>query len=495
MDKVLFARLVKVDVPKRQVWGRATQEVPDKAKEVFDYESSAPLFRNWSAGFEKATAIFGEEGKSLGNIRAMHGKVAAGKVIAIEFNDAEKAIDIGTEITDDAEWAKVQKGTYTGFSIGGSYVNKWQDPADKALTRFTADPAEISIVDLPCVPTATFSMVKADGAAEDVPFAPATEPAEQAVEKVSPAEGSETGVTEPAPAEKTAPASEPAEAPAVVAARKALADAIAADEAEKAAAVEKAALDAKTALEAKAAPVVVKRRLLEKSMYSVGALADMLQAIAWMAQDAEWEKGWEQDSSTIPDELRTWLALGVEILKKMTAEETAELIAALTPDGAVVLDVGGVVEASAGGDVAKKGARHSKADMEKVQTLHDTAVSLGASCEAEKSAPAPMEKLTGEALSDLGKAVALATGTEPTTVAIEPEQITALAKYALTLAAEVEVLKRAPAEPKGQLQVVSKTDDTTDIGQATPAAVVPDPKDPKAVMKAVHASGGRRVFP
>src|SRR5690349_13151542 len=140
----LFVPITKVDVEKREVWGRAVQEEPDKAEEVFDYDSSKPLFQAWSAEFEKAT-----DGKSLGNIRAMHGKVAAGKVIAIDFNDADKAIDVGTKIVDDAEWQKCVEGVYTGFSIGGSYAKRWKNGA---LVRYTAKPSEISIVDNPCVP-------------------------------------------------------------------------------------------------------------------------------------------------------------------------------------------------------------------------------------------------------------------------------------------------------------------------------------------------------
>jgi hypothetical protein len=69
---------------------------------------------------------------SLGNIRAMHGKVAAGKAIAIDFNDAEKAIDIGTKIVDDNEWQKCLEGVYTGFSIGGDYIKKWKDAQSDA---------------------------------------------------------------------------------------------------------------------------------------------------------------------------------------------------------------------------------------------------------------------------------------------------------------------------------------------------------------------------
>jgi hypothetical protein len=166
MNMRIFAQITKVDVAKREVWGRATQEVVDKAGEIFDYESSKPHFKAWSEGFAKDT-----DGKSLGNIRSMHGKVAAGKVINIDFNDAEKAIDIGTKIIDDNEWEKVQEGVHTGFSIGGSYEKKWADPENKAVMRFTANPVEISLVDSPCVPTAKFfDVVKADGVVEQKEF-------------------------------------------------------------------------------------------------------------------------------------------------------------------------------------------------------------------------------------------------------------------------------------------------------------------------------------
>jgi hypothetical protein len=112
----------------------------------------------------------------------MHGKVAAGKLIAYQPDDAAKAIDIGTKIVDDAEWEKVIEGVYTGFSIGGSYVKRWKDPENPSVTRYTATPAEISIVDNPCVPTATFTMVKADGSEESHAFK-AREAAESSAEE------------------------------------------------------------------------------------------------------------------------------------------------------------------------------------------------------------------------------------------------------------------------------------------------------------------------
>ena len=162
-NNIMFAQLSKVDVEKRLVYGRAAQEHPDKADEIMDYDSSKPNFQKWSDIAKDATS-----GQSLGNLRAMHGKVAAGKLVGIDFNDAEKAIDVCAKVVDDNEWKKVLEGVYTGFSIGGSYAKRWEDGA---MTRYTADPSELSLVDRPCIPTATFFQVqKADGIIEQVEF-------------------------------------------------------------------------------------------------------------------------------------------------------------------------------------------------------------------------------------------------------------------------------------------------------------------------------------
>ena len=167
----LFARITKVDEARREVWGRLVQEVPDKSGEIWDYESSLPHFMEWSKAFSDAT-----DGKSLGNLRAMHGKTAAGKFIAMTPVPADKAIDVGAKVVDDAEWAKCLEGVYTGFSIGGSYVDgsrKTEKIDGKEYTRYTAKPAEGSLVDNPCIPTAKFfDIIKADGGVVKTAFKP-----------------------------------------------------------------------------------------------------------------------------------------------------------------------------------------------------------------------------------------------------------------------------------------------------------------------------------
>ena len=160
----LFLPLAKVDLDRRLVTGVATAETPDRSGEIFDYSSSKPYFEKWSA---EAAAASG--GKSLGAVRAMHTPIAAGKLTDIAFDDNAKRITVVAKIVDDDEWRKVQEGVYTGFSQGGRYVKRWADP-DSGLTRYTADPHEISLVDLPCVPDATFDVVK-DGMVEKRSFA------------------------------------------------------------------------------------------------------------------------------------------------------------------------------------------------------------------------------------------------------------------------------------------------------------------------------------
>lgn len=164
-QKSVFFQLQKAELEKRQVWGKAALEQPDSTRppEIMDYARSKPHFKSWSENVRKSSG-----GKSLGNVRAMHGGqfLAVGKVIAMSFDDANKAVKIGVEVVDDAAWEKVQKGVYTGFSIGGRYGDRWPDQSIEGATRYEAIPNEISLVDVPCMPGATFEVLKADGRKE-----------------------------------------------------------------------------------------------------------------------------------------------------------------------------------------------------------------------------------------------------------------------------------------------------------------------------------------
>ncbi len=186
-----FITLTKVDVAKREVYGTAAIEQPDRAGEIMDYEKSLPNFINWSREMEKNSG-----GKSLGNVREMHEARAVGKVIHFEPREETKSIHVGVKVVDDQAWRKVLEGVYTGFSVGGSYGEKWADGMDKMLTRYEAKPAEISLADVPCMPGATFEIVKADGSSELKKFANAADPEAKDEKKEGEDESDDTDVEE-----------------------------------------------------------------------------------------------------------------------------------------------------------------------------------------------------------------------------------------------------------------------------------------------------------
>ena len=165
-EAALFIPLAKIDQAKHQVWGYGAVEEGDISNEIMDFTTSLPHFQKWSAD---ASARSG--GKSLGNLRSMHQSLAAGRLVAFQPDHKKKGFWIGAEVVDPAEWEKVEKGVYTGFSIGGDYAARWFDPAVSKV-RYTAKPIEISLVDSPCIPSATFQVVKADSSIELRKFAP-----------------------------------------------------------------------------------------------------------------------------------------------------------------------------------------------------------------------------------------------------------------------------------------------------------------------------------
>ncbi len=153
-----FVPLQKVIEARREVWGVAAIEQPDLSGEIMDYAKSKPHFWAWSKRVQKAS-----RGKSYGNVRDSHTSKAVGKVVKLLFDDAAKAVRVGVKVLDGEAWQKVVEGVFTGFSIGGRYGERWPDPLDKRYVRYEAIPNEISLVDLPCIPGATFEMIKADG--------------------------------------------------------------------------------------------------------------------------------------------------------------------------------------------------------------------------------------------------------------------------------------------------------------------------------------------
>lgn len=164
-DLSIFVPIRKIDEEQRLVYGTVAAEVVDNSGEVFDYEGSKPYFQKWS---DNAWATSG--GKSRGNLRVMHTSKVAGVLTDLGFNDDDRVIECCAKVVSDDEWNMVQAGAYTGFSMGGRYVSR----AEKSDGRkfYIADPVEVSLVDKPCIPTATFEVIKADGIVEEREFHP-----------------------------------------------------------------------------------------------------------------------------------------------------------------------------------------------------------------------------------------------------------------------------------------------------------------------------------
>ncbi|MGB8182776.1 MAG: hypothetical protein WCF13_10435, partial [Stellaceae bacterium] len=182
-----FMPMVKVDAAQRLVFARL-DETKDASGEAMHYDRTKPNFVAWSDQMKKASG-----GKSLGNVRSMHQLIAAGKVEDMTFDDKARAIGVCIKVVDDDEWKKVIEGVYTGISPGGG-LQRFRD--EHGERRYVGMPSEISLVDMPCNPNATFTMVKAEGGEAQVAFKPApandAAPTEQEVADVTAALGAIT---------------------------------------------------------------------------------------------------------------------------------------------------------------------------------------------------------------------------------------------------------------------------------------------------------------
>jgi len=156
-------RLVKVDEATHKVYGLATSEAVDCDDQIADYEGSKQTFTQWSEDFMKRTQAAGQS-VSLGNIRIQHnvGDVG-GKATRIDFRDETKEVYLESEPINDEVWDMLQGGFLTGYSIGGR-VTKVQKEGKYERYWFTL--SEVSYVDNPANPDATFAYVKANGSVE-----------------------------------------------------------------------------------------------------------------------------------------------------------------------------------------------------------------------------------------------------------------------------------------------------------------------------------------
>lgn len=407
----VFFKLAKVDAVNRLVYGVLAQETADGQREIMDYESSKPEFEKWSGDIAKAS-----DGKSLGNVRAMHGKVAAGKLEQINFDDAAKSIEGVAKIVDDNEWEKVEQGVYTGFSIGGKYGKTWKDPTDPMLKRYTAVPNEVSLVDKPCIPTATFTMIKADGATEERTF-----------KQPEPYEPKQVWLAKDGTHfEKKA-------------------DAIAHDgeKAEEEPDLEKT--EAELLLEKLNAALdkVEGKPDLKKGLWDVARCANILQDLSWLGECLSSEAFWEGDGSTAPDELKGIVSTLGAFLKKLVEEEVNELVG--SAEKMAACDLVKLEALSPFNELIKAAADEKKKKKPEGEDAEGD----------EEETEEDVEKLeTG----DLKKIAAERDHLQKVLGEIAPQLQKALER--------IEKLEQQPQAPKGVVRAVSKSEDSALTGAA-----------------------------
>ena len=135
----------------------ATGEVEDYHGEIVLDSASVKAFKEWTDWADKAT-----DGASLGNIREMHQSNVAGKAVTWTHDAAAKTQSLGLQVIDAEAGKKAKARVYTGLSIGGSNVKReMREVNGKSVPCITSYQLnEVSLVDKPACPVATFTLVK-----------------------------------------------------------------------------------------------------------------------------------------------------------------------------------------------------------------------------------------------------------------------------------------------------------------------------------------------
>lgn len=479
MDKLnIFLPLTKVDESQRLVSGVFSAEVVDKSGEIMDYTSGKPAFEKWSQDAMKRS-----DGKSLGNVRAMHTNIAAGKLTELSFDDVTKTVHGTAKIIDDNEWNKVLEGVYTGFSIGGAYAKRWADEQNPKLYRFTPELAEISIVDNPCVGKATFDLIRADGSTEMRKFKTAdTEPKPEDDDTQSALSLKKRfeGITEPTNENSWV-------------AKDGTKFTKKEDAFKHNAALEKAAAEpVNPALAAVAKLTAAIEKLedpdankakphLAKGLYDVGRLACLISELEWLASDLAWEAMYEGDMSPLGAELKGTVGTLCEFLKRLVIEEADELMASQKsiPNDELLKDL-------TPAHVALLNAFLTKVDTDKYTDLN-TLLTKSIDTEPKPTEPAPaQEPEPAAAMQKLQNDHAEAMQKKDAEILEHKNTVEALSKSLGQLAERVEAFARQPAAAKGALYAVNKGHEVT-----APASPTNDPPVRAQGMPEISPWAGR----
>ena len=408
--------------------GTVTAEQPDLDHEVCDYEGTKPFYEKRTS--ERLAATMKIEGMtpSLMPMREMHQLESIGAGRSIVFEDANKTIKMGFHVVDAEAVKKWRAGCFLGFSQGGAYVKQWPDPEFAGCTRYIADPAEISAVDSPCLPSAvvesmkgrTVALAKVSGVTEEIPFVVAT---------------IDTRLSDK-----------------FLASEKCVRAMLASNEWDGAArktilvAAEKLGIKPNER-DQKAIKRACAKISLEKGLYEVGWLGDMIEQLHWLGLQSEFERDMEDDGSKVPEGLReAWLKLIAEF-KAMAIEEADEIAAAggeKGEKGMKITDQDGLTKAAKSihehlaklEEMHKAHGEHMKKAHEGIEAKHEQLGEHIEKCiKAAKDAMEGEEPAKAELTGDLSKA------TEEKFAALE-EKLNGLVKSNEDLTA---LLKKTPA--------------------------------------------------
>ena len=342
-------------------YGLCTSEAVDCDNERCNYDGTKPYYQKWSGNAIDTTVAAGQE-VSCGNIRIMHTTEVGGKAVAINFDDTRKQVWIKTEAKDEAISDQLRRGIYKSFSQGGKYVRRWCGTCDTDVVErnycptckknipvvdYIASISEVSYVDLGANPEANFVYVKADGSTELRKFFSGDESVGKAKKTKRVAGEDLTAdcfayVGDP---EKTdtwkLPIKFSTEAKTIRHIRNALARL---GQTKGIPAGEKAKVKAKIVAAAKkhgievteesekvaryleaAVNKAVETAGLKKGLYDVARFAELVQSMAYLWSDSEWEAEREGDDSEIPEQLREIIDSMAAAFLGMSAEELAEL--------------------------------------------------------------------------------------------------------------------------------------------------------------------------
>lgn len=327
MHKVLHVPFAKVDDAQRMVYGYASTADRDSDGELITLDAlktALPAYMKFAS------------------VREMHDAKPIGKTK--EASVDESGLYIGAKIVDNDAWKMVQEEVYSAFSVGGKVLER--DTDDPTIIK-SMNLLEISLVDLPANPQCRIDLFKvADTGAEDV---------EKKVDPKDPKDPDDDEDDDSADSQDDPDKEE--------------------DDAED---------KKKSAREQEEDEMLYKRLVARFGQEKADELCKSEPEIAQTENAVEEDLTKSEPETEVEDVDDEFLA--TSLIEKLYAEFDVEKITALQAT-AKKEEVRSLLEfAKITKDiVAKAGSRHSRADMDSLQAIHDHASNMGATCSDNKA--------------------------------------------------------------------------------------------------------------